>query len=113
MTEAKIDLAAEGLLAAETPTTPANEPPVDADELIEYIQQALTSLTTSMAGLTNSVGALQVGIRVQNTRIEQLEKYVSYLLGEDPKMADKVKAMAAQHAAEKAAAAPEAPKATP
>lgn len=92
MTEQKIDLAAEGLLNPDQPTTESqqkpDEPPGE-DDFVEYVSKL-------MLGLQESMGNLHIGIRMMSERISLLEKYVSYLLEKDPAVGEKIKAIAAK-----------------
>lgn len=112
MTDQKIDLAAEGLLAKETEAAPASEadtpvqakPPTEED-LAEFV-------TRTLLAVQDSVGSMQIGIRILSERVAGLEKYVAYLLEKDPVVGPKIKAQAdKEEAAAKANAAAEAAKA--
>lgn len=99
----KIDLAAEGLLAA--PPAAAEEgkneaPTADASEL-----DLVAFIEDTFKGLNDSVASFHIGLKMMNTRLAQVEKYVSYLLEKDPTMGPKMAELVKKTEAMEAAAA--------
>lgn len=91
MTDQKIDLAAEGLLSTAAPE-PKTDEPVEAkapseEDLAEFV-------TKTLLAVQDSVGSMQIGIRILSERVAGLEKYVAYLLEKDPVVGPKIKAQA-------------------
>jgi hypothetical protein len=65
-------------------TTPANAVVADEAELMEFVSKTLESLQNSMA-------SLHLGLRMMNTRVETLEKWVGFLMEQDPTLGPKLK----------------------
>ena len=88
MTTGKIDFNAEGLLGVDATITEEAEVGVPAEEeLAEYINKMLLSLQDSM-------GSMQIGLRIMTQRVSGLEKWVAYLLEKDPVLGPRLKAQA-------------------
>jgi hypothetical protein len=113
MTDKKIDLAAEGLLAGTEPVTGEQPLAGDQDNKATPNEEELTEFVTrTLLSVQDSLGSMQIGLRIMNERIAGLEKYVAYLLEKDPVVGPKLKAQAdKEEAAAKANAAAEAAKA--
>jgi hypothetical protein len=71
--------------------TPANAVVADEAELMEFVSKTLESLQNSMA-------SLHIGLRMMNTRVETLEKWVGFLMEESPTLGPKLKEMLATQA---------------
>ena len=87
MTSEKIDFGAEGLTAKPVEAPAAEDKQPSEADLMEYINGILM-------GLQDSMGSMQIGLRVLNQRITGMEKFVSYLLEKDPVLGPKLKAQA-------------------
>jgi len=98
MTEQKIDLAAEGLIGATTAEAPAMTAENSELDLIAFVEDTFKSLN-------DSVASFHIGLKMMNTRLAQVEKYVSYLLEKDPTMGPKMAELVKNTEAMEAAAA--------
>lgn len=100
-----LDLAEMGLLSTEAPPVEAAPAPADEADAIQFVTQTLLSMQ-------DSLGSMQIGLRIMNERIAGLERYVAYLLEKDPIVGPKLKAQAdKEEAVAKANAEAEAAKA--
>lgn len=60
----------------------------------------------ALAPMNDSLAAMHVGMRILGSRLDQLEKYVSFLLENDPTMGPKIKDHLAKMATEEKSSGP-------
>jgi hypothetical protein len=95
MTE-NLDMKALGLVGGEAEEVQEEQLAQESAETIKAVEEAQEEyLNSPMGRIEQALAALMFHSETFSARIDQLERYVTYLLSKDPSVGDKIKAMAA------------------